>query len=407
MIALRRFLSWLLVFEQKNGKGRRKLVPTLGWSVLVLAVSMSFAAPRDVVWAGLFLLDVISGDDASLLKSISNSPVERTGSFRTTNESEIVYDLYVPAAETPAPLIVAAHGFTGDGKDDTRLKSFARSLARTGFMVLVPDLPDMKNYRLGFDDVADLRSCYRFARALPETDTVRIGVFGFSFGAGPVLISIADSAVAPPLKFAFVFGGYYNLKRAFRYTLTGYYDDAGFADQLQVRNLKRRWKFLLGNMDRVPVTETRDRFVEIVKLKAGHPELEVDSLLSEISPDEASVFRFMGNTDPERYDLLFSAMPEECRHWIDTLALHHYTEHIHTQLLISHSETDPVIPFTESLLLAENLTGGPQPVVGIMNLFSHVDLKLDGSSVGRIVQEIIPGIHTLWVLAFHLMQQRR
>ncbi|MFQ5946271.1 MAG: hypothetical protein ACE5NC_08485, partial [Anaerolineae bacterium] len=57
-------------------------------------------------------------------------------------------DLYRPVRSlAPTPLVLV-HGLTPYGKDDPELRRAARLLARAGFAVAVPTLPELTRLRL-------------------------------------------------------------------------------------------------------------------------------------------------------------------------------------------------------------------------------------------------------------------
>ena len=63
--------------------------------------------------------------------------------------------------------------------------------------------------------------------------------------------------------------------------------------------------------------------------------------------------------------------------------------------------------FTESLALSRHLPGAPEPVVVIVSLFSHVDLKVEWRSLEVVWQDVLPGLRQLWSLTYHLLRQQR
>ena len=109
--------------------------------------------------------------------------------------------LYTPAAGGPAPAVVMAHGFSA--VKEMRLDRFAEAFCEAGLACLVFD------YRgLGASDgtprqdidpqaqLADYRNAISTARALPEIDGGRIGVWGSSYsGAHALMLGALDQRV--------------------------------------------------------------------------------------------------------------------------------------------------------------------------------------------------------------------
>ncbi|MBJ7328552.1 MAG: alpha/beta hydrolase [Solirubrobacteraceae bacterium] len=106
--------------------------------------------------------------------------------------------LYPPdvASETPAPIVVMAHGLTGTRRD--RLGAFAERFAAAGLAALVFD-------HRGFGDSGgepdlfhparqreDWRAAIAYARSIEDTDPDRVVTFGSSMGGGNALAAAAD-----------------------------------------------------------------------------------------------------------------------------------------------------------------------------------------------------------------------
>ena len=125
------------------------------------------------------------------------------------------------------------------------------------------------------------------------------------------------------------------------------------------------------------------------------------------SAEERLMLEFTANTDPARFDSLYPLLPETFRTWVDTFSLRHHTSGVRTKLLLAHSSADKVIPYPESMALAADLPDAPEPDVSIVDLFTHVDIKIDGTSLRALVTNVIPGLFRIWGIANALMQQRR
>ena len=141
--------------------------------------------------------------------------------------------------------------------------------------------------------------------------------------------------------------------------------------------------------------------------RARSPSHDDPELRATFSAAERLTLEFTANTDPARFDSLFPRLPRAFRSWIDTFSLHHHTAGVRTKLLIAHSSADKVIPYPESLALAADLPNAPPPDVSILDLFTHVDLKIDRTSLHTLVVDVIPGLFEIWGIGRALMSQRR
>lgn len=366
-------------------------------------VMLMFKTPRDGVLSALMILDMTAKDKSSLYKKLTDEPSVRNDSILTSGGAFLYFDIYTSDESKPMAGMIVTHGFTEKGKDDKRLQSMARRLARAGFVIMVPDLVQMKHFRLSLQDVDELSLCFDHLKNLKSVDSNKIGMMGFSFGTGPVLISMTRPEIRERVKFGVMFGGYYDLKRSLKYTLTGAYDAEGYSDRGDVTDKNDRWEFLLGN---AALVNSDGTFEHVIQKKIDDMDYDIMQDAMWLTQEQYNVITFIGNEDPERFDELYEQIPPSFKTWIDTLSLYHYSEQIQSKLLIGHSEGDRVVHYTESLSLAHNVPNAPEPFIVVMGLFTHVNLRIDWESLSAVLNETLPGLYSLWELTFQLLQQR-
>src|ERR687888_574585 len=86
----------------------------------------------------------------------------------------------------------------------------AIGLARDGFVVLVPDSPDLRADRILPSERDAFVAAIAFVRALGDVDARRIGLVGFSAGASLLVVAAADARVRDDVRMVNFFGGYYD-----------------------------------------------------------------------------------------------------------------------------------------------------------------------------------------------------
>src|SRR4030066_8230 len=75
---------------------------------------------------------------------------------------DVVADSYRPDSRGRHSGLVLAHGAIKDGKNDQALRFAGQSLARAGYVVLVPQLDNLSKFRLHQDDVEALVASFRY-----------------------------------------------------------------------------------------------------------------------------------------------------------------------------------------------------------------------------------------------------
>lgn len=129
--------------------------------------------------------------------------------------------LYRPVGRGTHHGIVVAHGVHYQGIDERRLVPFARALARSGLVVLTPELVDLADYRLTTSSVARISAAVSYLAARRElVESGRIGLMGFSFAGGLSLVAAAKPELETKLDYVMSVGGHHSLDRVFRFLLT-------------------------------------------------------------------------------------------------------------------------------------------------------------------------------------------
>jgi fermentation-respiration switch protein FrsA (DUF1100 family) len=128
--------------------------------------------------------------------------------------------LYVPDHVKRAVVLVP--GLHAIGIDEPRVYNLAMQMARVGWAVLTPQVPDMARYAITprtTDDIEDaavwLAGQQRVARH------GRIGMVGISFAGGLSVVAAGRPALRDHVAFVFSFGGHASLPRVLRYLCTG------------------------------------------------------------------------------------------------------------------------------------------------------------------------------------------
>ena len=322
-------------------------------------------------------------------------------------------DLYVVPDGTPRPGLLVTHGVLETGKDDPRLVALATELAACGFAVLVPELDGLKSLRLDMDESGDIAAAFRVMLSREEVDETRAGLFGISFAAGPTLKAATDPSIRERVKFVVSFGGYYDTVNIIRYLTTGRDEYRGhrhveppeiYARYVFVKNLL---VYLTAEEDRMVLSELLDAMEREAAAGAKRWEGEAPA----ISPDRLTetgraVYDLIRNQDPDRVRSLMEATEPAVRDYLESLSLRPVVLHVTAPVLIGHGDTDPLIPSTESLRLADALPDPSRVHVAILKVVSHVDARLSVRSIREFVVTTLPSCCRFYGLIFRILKQQ-
>lgn len=148
------------------------------------------------------------------------------------HESETTYrrgeDMLDAAVYRPAeasgqlPGWVVLHGLTARGRRHPNLVHLARSMAASGALVLVPEIPEWSRLEVAPDiTVPTIRDAVLALGAIEDVAHGRTAVLGFSFGATQALVASVDPALEGRLRGVAAWGAYCDLHAAFRCAVVG------------------------------------------------------------------------------------------------------------------------------------------------------------------------------------------
>ncbi|MEO8632647.1 MAG: hypothetical protein ABI466_04755 [Chloroflexota bacterium] len=109
------------------------------------------------------------------------------------------------------PAILIAPGAAPRGNDEPLMRSFGLTLARAGYLVMLPEFPFLKDGRFDPGATKQLDAAFARLRAMPETQGRSVGAFGVSVGGGMLLVAASREPALRDAAFVGVLGAYYDI----------------------------------------------------------------------------------------------------------------------------------------------------------------------------------------------------
>ncbi len=300
-------------------------------------------------------------------------------------------DLYIPGGRVRAALVLVP-GAAVLGRDEPRLQAFARTCARAGFVVLVPELPEVRQLRLSRADAdrvaAALRQLHKWHPAVP------LGVAAISYAVAPAIIAALQDDVAPSVAFIAGVGGYRDTETVIRFVTTGVFRPMGSAREIHMEpNAYGRWAFLLANAGRLDDADDARRLEEIARLRLREPDGDISRLAAGLGPQGRSVLALVENRDPDAVGQLIAGLPAGIRREIDGLDLALYDlSKLHGHLILVHGRGDSMVPYSESQALAAAASNAHASLFLIDDI-GHVEFNAvnaaNGWTMGRAVLALL------------------
>lgn len=370
------------------------------WQIIVLAAVGAILAVaafgHPVRWAasGMLMVDIAAGGMPTPWQDLTPAPVPTTGRW-SIDDRTIEADLYTPAGRARAALLLAP-GAAALGRDEPRLAAFARSIARAGFIVMVPELPAVRRLALSRADADVLADALRVLRR--QQPDLPLGVMAISYGVGPALIATLEPDLNGKVDFVVGIGAYHNTDAVIRFITTGAYRRIGDGRlHRRAPNRYSRWAFMSANAERVADPADAVLLRQAAERKFANPAAATADLRARMGADATAVLDLMENDDPDRVTALVAALPEPIRQDIDALNLAlHDLRSLKARLILIHGRDDTMIPFTESEALAAAVPAGNASLYLVDNI-GHVEF--DSVSLANA--------WTMWSAANRVLSLRR
>ena len=373
--------------------------------LLGLVALSGYCLPRAYETA-LVLADTAAGEAHSRLKATTPAPQRALVTYRVDGRQRAA-DLYRPGAGRPRAGLVLVPGAVPQGRNEPRVVAFAQTLARAGFAVLVPEMTGSAELSLHPRDVREVADAFAWLASRPElTPEERAGMIALSYAVGPAVLAALEPDIRARVRFIVGVGGYHDINRALRFVTTGWFEHAG---RWQAIEPDAYGQLVLAFSARPYLENTRDRalFEAMAERRLADRAAALDDLAAQLGGVGRTVYALVTNRDRDRFPALFEALPMAMKRDFEALNLAGKDlTRLSARLILVHGRNDSLVPYPESLALAEAV--GPQRarVFLIQRILGHVDLSLDHVLSGQFWGEELPDVWRLGQ-AMHLLLSER
>jgi dienelactone hydrolase len=313
-------------------------------------------------------------------------------------DREVVANLYRPDDRRRHSGLILAHGAIKGGKDDRALWFAGQSLARAGYVVLVPQLDNLTKFRLHRDDVEALVASFQYLNKR-EFSNGKVGMFGVCLSAPLVLLAATEPSIKRDVAVVTSWGGFYNINDWLQAVISERYIDGGKAKSWSPRTVLKeetpKWLIEL-------LPDPSDR-VCIEKMLRGN---STDSAKSNLNPSGQALYELLTNRDPERVKDLWGKLDPRVRRALDSLSPHTKMAQLKTKVAIIHAFADDVIPWVESCKLADSIDDVYKIYFRVFGQFYHASieelLRPRMSNLQYVISEIVQFYRYMYSILYQL-----
>ena len=369
-------------FKQGRGHGRR------------VFAALVFAA-LSLIWYH-YPWVVAQARAAAVLFSVLETPVLGDATRLLTPEPEVTDTelggspayVYAPGGDTegPHPAIVFINGTTPEGRELPAVRGLADGLARSGFVVFVPDLAGLREDEISPETVSAARSVVRAASERPASMGGEVALVGASTGATLALLVARDPALGDRVSSVCGLAPFADIRTALSLATTGHhrtgdgrpvpYDSDPFLSYAIARSL----------LAALPPGEDRDALsAELSRVDRDSPD-PLSAMrrrpTGDLGPDARAVVRLLANEDPRRVDGLYRALPEGARSDLEALSPLAGEGRIEAPVELATAPRDKYFPPSESHAAARL---SPDARVTITEALEHAEPGFELRELGAFV----------------------
>jgi dienelactone hydrolase len=306
----------------------------------------------------------------------------------------------------PLPGWIALGGISCMGRHHPQLVRFARALASSGAVVLVPEIPEWRRLKMAPAQVMpSVRGSIDHLKTLPNLVRAPFGLIGFSFGAPQVAIAASRDDLRGDVGGIVLFGGYCSLEKTMTFQLTGEHEWEGLVHRLSPDPFGR-WVVASNHLTDVPgyedAREVAAALHRLANAASGqrisawdpiHDDL-IRQLRQALRPKHQRLFDLFARpstaTPPELEErrqiaILLAETSRSMEPLLDPATALAEVE-LPTSLI--HGRGDRLIPFTEGLRVHESLPSDVRRGVTVTGMFHHSADTKPTRAIDRVCESL-------------------
>ncbi|MDE2904413.1 MAG: dienelactone hydrolase family protein [Chloroflexota bacterium] len=376
---------------------------------LTLALLGFVVGVRDELGPGLrtasALASVIPGSPPTLL-TLRPPPRVTTLAYTTRDGYELLADLYEPSDASNSPAIVLVNGVVPEGRDYQVLVDFADGLARTGFVVLVPDALDYPNYRVFPEDIGVLVRGFQALQSRPSVDPDRVGFIGFSMGGSLAMVAAADPEIADQVALVATIGAYYALDAMLRAVTTSTVQAGNGFEPYEPDSYV--WLVTRNTLlSAIPDEFDQEALFHLFSLQTPEPDPEELPKwdLGRLGAPARGVYELFTNRDPAAVTPLMDHVRSTLPGVLESISPDAHISRLQAPVALLHDRGDLYVPAQESLRIFDRLGGEPRAQLAVLDVIQHAQLSAPDLSPPVLLGSFLPGMWALWHFTYDALSR--
>jgi pimeloyl-ACP methyl ester carboxylesterase len=281
-----------------------------------------------------------------------------------------------PTGEGPWPALFFVNGTVPQGRELPEVRRLAEGFARAGYLVVVPDLPGLREDEITPRTVSETLQVARAVSEWPDAQDGEVALIGVSTGATLALLAAEGSAMRGRISVVAGIAPYSDIRTVLNIATTGHYREADGEFARYEADPFLSYVVARSLIAALPPGEDRSTLSdELEEVDRQDPDPLAglrERRLGDLGPEARSVVKLLGNEDPERFDDLYAALPDGVRDSLEQFSPLAGTERLHAPVEIASGPRDRYFPASESYAL-ERIA--PQRRVTVTDALDHAELS--------------------------------
>lgn len=334
---------------------------------------------------------------AVVLFSVLRTPVLGDATRLLTSEPEVTDTdvggspayMYAPGGDVAGahPAIVFINGTTPEGRELPAVRSLAEGLARSGFVVFVPDLVGLREDEISPDTVSAAKAAVRAAADHPKTKGREVSIVGASTGATLALLVAKDPMLGDRVSSVSGLAPFADIRNALSLATTESYPDGKGRTVLYKPDPFLSYAITRSLLATLPPGEDRDTLAAELSRVDRHAPDPLSGLrrrpTDDLGPEATAAVRLLANEDPSRVNALYRALPRNMRSDLEALSPLADGGHIEAPVELATAPRDKYFPPSESFAAARL---SPDSRVTVTGALEHAEPGFEPRNLGAFVE---------------------
>ena len=281
-----------------------------------------------------------------------------------------------PSTPPPWPAILFVNGATPEGRAHAVVRRLAASLARSGHVVFIPDLPGVALGELSPLTLGAAVECATLGADVAETRDGRIGLVGVSIGGTVALLVATAPELAGRVSVVAAIAPFTDLEKVMMLATTGSYPGGASLEPYPVPpslavGLARS---LVASLSPTPDVRALGSALERLDPLSADPLRPLrESPCRSLGPDAGPAQALLLNRDPSRFADLYAALPADVRRVVAMLSPLRSAARLTAPVEIATAPRDKYFPLAESLALQRD---APHVRITVTSALAHATPRM-------------------------------